>query len=261
MSRRVRVEGDLFHGHIPAGAIYIGRACPGLPRSRYHNPFPVKKYGRSGALERFRRYVDEHPELVEMARRELAGYDLACWCGLKDACHGDTWLDVLAVTPNAVAGESTTMRQVTRVTLAQWAKKVGRAETAVRNHLRTQPGFPMPKGTKPRTGKGKPFEEYDEAELDAFLSQWESEHAPPRYEVPGDPDAYRTLGAIARLIGLDGKSLTQQRDTFDERADHQDRGQRRTYRVGDVIALLNERRGRGMAMNPAVDRRRREAGA
>ncbi|MFI7446038.1 DUF4326 domain-containing protein [Nonomuraea sp. NPDC049714] len=33
--------------------------------------------------------------MVEQARRELAGKDLACWCRPGDPCHGDVWLDVL----------------------------------------------------------------------------------------------------------------------------------------------------------------------
>ena len=38
--RRVRVLGDLYHGLIPEGAVYVGRAAPGLPASRYANPAP-----------------------------------------------------------------------------------------------------------------------------------------------------------------------------------------------------------------------------
>ena len=45
MSRRVKVTGDLFHGRIPDGAVYVGRAAPGLRRSPYANPYPVKTYG------------------------------------------------------------------------------------------------------------------------------------------------------------------------------------------------------------------------
>jgi len=37
--QRVRVLGDYFHGRVPAGAVYVGRAAPGLPASRYANPF------------------------------------------------------------------------------------------------------------------------------------------------------------------------------------------------------------------------------
>src|SRR5687767_5884579 len=42
---RVKVTGDLFHGQVPSGAIYVGRAAPGLRSSPDANPFPVKKYG------------------------------------------------------------------------------------------------------------------------------------------------------------------------------------------------------------------------
>lgn len=31
---------------------------------------------------------------VEMIRRELRGKDLGCWCGLGQACHVDTLLEV-----------------------------------------------------------------------------------------------------------------------------------------------------------------------
>lgn len=39
--RRVVVEGDLFHGRLPADAVYVGRAAPGLRRSRWANPHRV----------------------------------------------------------------------------------------------------------------------------------------------------------------------------------------------------------------------------
>lgn len=29
MPRRVKVEGDLFHGRVPVGAAYLGRPFPG----------------------------------------------------------------------------------------------------------------------------------------------------------------------------------------------------------------------------------------
>ncbi|MGW4426091.1 hypothetical protein, partial [Streptosporangium sp. NPDC004631] len=40
-TRRVRVVGDLFHGRVPAGAVYVGRAAPGLKASPYANPHCV----------------------------------------------------------------------------------------------------------------------------------------------------------------------------------------------------------------------------
>ncbi|MGV9536585.1 DUF4326 domain-containing protein [Streptosporangium sandarakinum] len=93
VGRRVRVTGDLYHGQVPDGAVYIGRAAPGLPASPYANPFSVRQYGLAGALRRWERYLDDHPELISRARAELAGRDVACWCklpvpGLPDLCHG-----------------------------------------------------------------------------------------------------------------------------------------------------------------------------
>jgi hypothetical protein len=37
-------------------------------------------------------WINEHPELVAAARRELAGRNLACWCGLDLPCHADSLL-------------------------------------------------------------------------------------------------------------------------------------------------------------------------
>ncbi|MEU4235561.1 DUF4326 domain-containing protein [Nonomuraea sp. NPDC026600] len=97
--RRVRVRGDLYHGQLPEGAVYVGRTAPGLPGSVFRNPFTVRKHGRARALELFREHLDRHPYLVDQARRELAGRDLACWCRLDEPCHADVWLDILANPP------------------------------------------------------------------------------------------------------------------------------------------------------------------
>lgn len=34
------------------------------------------------------------PITVQEVRNELAGHDVACYCGLEDVCHGDTLLEV-----------------------------------------------------------------------------------------------------------------------------------------------------------------------
>jgi hypothetical protein len=62
--------------------------------TRWGNPFPVAEYGLEESLALFRRYLADHPELVEAARRELAGKDLACWCKPGALCHADIWLEV-----------------------------------------------------------------------------------------------------------------------------------------------------------------------
>lgn len=94
--RRVKVKGDLYHGRVPDGAFYVGRGAPGLPASPYANPFTLKRHGED-SRRLFIEYLDTHPELVERARQELAGKDLACWCGAAAWCHADEWIKRLAV--------------------------------------------------------------------------------------------------------------------------------------------------------------------
>ena len=78
---------------MPAGAVYVGRP------SRWGNPWRIGK-GRGectprAAVANFRRYLRQHPELVEEARPVLAGRDLVCWCREGDPCHADVWLEVV----------------------------------------------------------------------------------------------------------------------------------------------------------------------
>jgi Domain of unknown function (DUF4326) len=72
----------------PPGAVVVARP------SRWGNPYRVADHGRAEAVARYRRYLADHPELAEAARRELAGKDLACWCKPGDLCHADVLLEV-----------------------------------------------------------------------------------------------------------------------------------------------------------------------
>jgi hypothetical protein len=92
MSRRVKVTGDLFHGQVPDGAVYVSRQAPHLKRSPYANPYTVKKYPLAESLRLYRL----HAESFDLAslRRDLAGRDLACWCPLDQPCHGDILLEL-----------------------------------------------------------------------------------------------------------------------------------------------------------------------
>jgi hypothetical protein len=131
--RRVCVGGDLFHPRIPDGARYVGRPGPGLPGSPFANRFrlrlmlhrqhPLRPYldaaigevtgaDVSGKLydiaapatpavatAAFRLWLNDRPGLMERARVDLAGYDLACWCklpaeGEPDFCHARVLLDI-----------------------------------------------------------------------------------------------------------------------------------------------------------------------
>lgn len=82
----------------PEGTITVARP------SAWGNPFKLGEAVEVGServtLDRdlmialYRRWLLEHPELVERAREELAGHDLACWCALDEACHADVLLRV-----------------------------------------------------------------------------------------------------------------------------------------------------------------------
>jgi hypothetical protein len=89
---RVKVTGDLFHGQVPGGAVYVGRAAPGLRRSPYANPYPVKTYGLDESLRLYRSYAAGFDAAA--LRRDLAGHDLACWCPLDQPCHADVLLEI-----------------------------------------------------------------------------------------------------------------------------------------------------------------------
>ena len=56
----------------------------------------VRVRARAHAIELYRRYLRQHPELVERAREELVGQDLACWCTPDEQCHADVLLSVVA---------------------------------------------------------------------------------------------------------------------------------------------------------------------
>src|SRR5699024_1203807 len=79
--QRVRVTWRHPGGRKPAGTVYVGRP------SRWGNPYPVAEYGRARAVALYRQHLADRPDLVADARRELAGYDLACWCQPGQLCH------------------------------------------------------------------------------------------------------------------------------------------------------------------------------
>jgi hypothetical protein len=67
--------------------------------TKWANPFrPAARApaANAAALEQYRKHLAERPELVEAARAELAGKDLACWCAPELPCHADLLLAVAA---------------------------------------------------------------------------------------------------------------------------------------------------------------------
>jgi hypothetical protein len=61
-------------------------------RSRWGNPHSVAEHGRARAVALYRWDLHTTPGLLDQARRELAGRDLACWCPLDQECHADVLL-------------------------------------------------------------------------------------------------------------------------------------------------------------------------
>ncbi len=103
-AKRVRVHGDLYHGEVPDGAIYVGRAAPGLKASPYRNRHRIggacricgRTHDRAEAVTTYARELTADPELAARIRKDLRGSDLACWCPLDGPCHGDVLIRVAA---------------------------------------------------------------------------------------------------------------------------------------------------------------------
>ena len=69
--------------------IYIGREMSfyvaGAKGSKWKNPFPVKKFGREGCLDKYEEMVRNGDLWDDL--EELSGKTLGCWCH-PEPCHG-----------------------------------------------------------------------------------------------------------------------------------------------------------------------------
>lgn len=125
--KRVKVIGNLFNGRAPDGAVYVGRAFPGLKQSPFANPwcikgeaglpysqqgqgefvvrhhrdasriaggFPTREAAARAAVLMFRAHLDDKPDLRAAAVEQLRGKDLACWCKPGEPCHADVLLEI-----------------------------------------------------------------------------------------------------------------------------------------------------------------------
>lgn len=151
-----------------------------------------------------------------------------------------------------------------RVTLAEWARKVKRSKSYVQNYWRPEDDFPQAAGQR-ATGRGRPSDEFVEEELDNWLKRHQEMgsrpgQAPLPFPMPDDPEAFHTLGAIARMLGVNDKTVNQYRSALDERVEFIEYKTRRKYQVRGVVGFLNDRKGRGVAADPAADRRPANSG-
>jgi hypothetical protein len=75
-------------GRSRPGAVYVGRPSP------FGNPFEIGRDGtRDEVIAKHIEWLRERPEMVERARRELAGQDLICWCA-PARCHAEVLRDL-----------------------------------------------------------------------------------------------------------------------------------------------------------------------
>lgn len=104
MPKRVKVKAigtwPRYTGiEVPEGAVYVGREMYGHLGSPFANPYKPSAETRESyaqCVAVYRAWLLSQPELVEQARREMAGRDLACWCRRKTwPCHADVLLGLV----------------------------------------------------------------------------------------------------------------------------------------------------------------------
>jgi len=90
---------DLEHWLEDTTHVYIGRNMvfyvPGAVKSKWANPFTVKKYGRDECVKMYREYILKNKELMA-ALPELEGKTMGCWCSADDeSCHGNILVELV----------------------------------------------------------------------------------------------------------------------------------------------------------------------
>lgn len=93
----VRIQRKRIKGwRMPEGAVYVGRP------TKWGNPF-IPKHDNPmlpGRIVEDKRHAyswyfgsaPQNETLINAAKKELAGKDLACWCPLDQPCHADVLL-------------------------------------------------------------------------------------------------------------------------------------------------------------------------
>lgn len=77
---------------MPPNTVYVGRP------TKWGNPHDLTDTpeSRQWCIDQFRRliYQPQNAELLALAKTELRGKDLACWCPLDQPCHADVLLEI-----------------------------------------------------------------------------------------------------------------------------------------------------------------------
>ncbi len=81
---------------LPEGAVSVAHP------TRWTNPFRPQwrtPAANAAAVEHYRDYLARNPALVDEARAELTGLNLACWCAPSLPCHADILLAIANPAP------------------------------------------------------------------------------------------------------------------------------------------------------------------
>lgn len=79
---------DFPGGRLPPRTKAVDRNTP------FGNRFHIGVDGnRDEVIDKFEAWAAQQPLLIARAKRELRGFNLACWCHPK-RCHGLFWLKV-----------------------------------------------------------------------------------------------------------------------------------------------------------------------
>lgn len=86
MTRHIRVYRRNYLEKLPPHTRLVARP------SKWGNRFRLEEHGRAEAIRLYREL--QLPEQAGAARRELRGWNLACYCRPGEACHADLLLKV-----------------------------------------------------------------------------------------------------------------------------------------------------------------------
>lgn len=86
--------------------VYIGRGWPSwggriIPCSKWHNPYPVEKYGLEQSLKLYEDYLTAgRGSHLLHDLHELAGKVICCHCETDQPCHGDILIKLIHLQEN-----------------------------------------------------------------------------------------------------------------------------------------------------------------
>lgn len=97
MDKPKRIQRKRIKGwKMPGNTVYVGRPTKwGNPfRVGQKNPFGTITADNRHAYSLFVGFAPQNERLIEAARKELRGKDVACWCPLDQPCHADVILEI-----------------------------------------------------------------------------------------------------------------------------------------------------------------------